>query len=71
MEFHDRIDKVLNDRMVSKAAVARQIEMPPATFVYKCENLERWSYIEFNKMVKALRLTEEEIAFLCGEGQCG
>ena len=64
MTFEERFDKILKDRGVPKAELARKIGIPDRTFRYKAKSLSAWKVPEFNKMVETLRLTDEEVTFL-------
>lgn len=67
MTFQERMNSVLNDRMVTKIAVAEKLNMPISTFAYKCEDINRWSWVEFKHLIKILRLEPEEVDFLSDE----
>ena len=64
MTFEERFEKILKDRGVPKAELARKIGLPLSTFNYKSKSLSAWKVPEFNKMVETLRLTDEEVTFL-------
>lgn len=67
MAFEDRLNKILMEHAASKKAIAREIGMPYNTFLYKCKRIESFNVIEFRKLATVLRLTDEEVDFLCGE----
>lgn len=65
MTFENRLDQLLKDRGVSKTALAKNIGIPETTFYNRrMKTISSWKFLEFNKMVKFLRLTDEEVRFL-------
>ena len=66
MTFEERINQVIQDHAATKAAIAKQMEIPYTSFLYKCKDIHRLSVLEFRKFSEILRLTEEEEDFLCG-----
>ena len=69
MDFEQRLEKLIADHGATKQGVARLTGIAYSTFRHKCKKLERWNIVEFGKLVEALRLTPEEQAFLCHEGE--
>lgn len=67
MTFQERMNKVLTDRMTAKTALAEKLDMPISTFSYKCEALDRWSWVEFTNLITILRLEPNEVDFLTGK----
>lgn len=68
MEFKEKLEMILEQRMTTKTAVANQMGMPEATFRFKSVALKRWNVVEFDTLVKLLRLTDSEVDFLRSEG---
>ncbi len=66
-DFQARLEKVLNDRAANKKAIARLMDMPYATFLYKCKSVESWNVLEFDRLSDVLRLSDEEKDYLCGK----
>lgn len=67
MSFEERFNQILKERGASKAALARILDIPQSTFMYKSKRLDAWKVPEFNKLVTELRLTDEEVTFLTSE----
>lgn len=67
MNFEERFEQVIKDRGVPKKELARKLDIPYSSFLYKAKHLNAWNVPEFQNMVKTLRLTDEEVVFLATE----
>ena len=67
MAFEDRFEKIIKEKGLPKAEVARRIGLSISTFNYKSKRLTAWNVMEFNKMIEVLNLTDEEVDFLTAE----
>lgn len=65
MDFEQKIEEIIKGRMANKKAIAENLGMPYTTFLYKCKSIDRWQVMEFKALAEALRLTDQEVDFLC------
>lgn len=64
MDFAERFDTLISNHGMDKKKLARLMEIPYSTFLYKTSHESAWNVTDFRKLIRVMNLDAAEAAFL-------